>query len=292
MERPLVSVLTPCFHSEEYIVRAVRSVMAQTYPNWEMIIIADDDADYAAILSAQGLSDPRLRFIRTGKTGGGAANARNMGLGVASGRLFTLLDSDDAFRPERLQRMVPATIEHGVSSCAMTYLDNAGTLLGTIGDKGQDRLLSPAEYLRTNISGSAMLMVDRERIPHNYDITLRVFEDILFAMCCFHHITAVYHLTEPLYDYYRHERSISVTLGATGEYLTLKRALLERLKKKETQAVPFPAMQALEVFIEVSIVAEEDYYRKVQMEPGLVFTELFRQYLEIPVRDSGQRAVE
>ena len=68
-----VSIITPCYKAERWIGPCVRSVLSQTYPHWEHWIVADDGADYEAMLAAENLRDPRLRFVSSGSIGGGAS---------------------------------------------------------------------------------------------------------------------------------------------------------------------------------------------------------------------------
>src|SRR6185437_10903875 len=107
MADPLVSVIIPAYRAADTIGRAVRSLLAQSEEDWEAVIIADDGADYAALLADDGLSDPRLRFCSSGHEAGGAAAARNIGLAAARGRLVTPLDADYLFAVERLARLAP-----------------------------------------------------------------------------------------------------------------------------------------------------------------------------------------
>src|SRR5437764_9122266 len=113
MADPLVSVIIPAYRAAGTIGRAVRSLLAQSEEDWEAIIIADDGADYAALLADDGLSDARLRFCSSGREAGGAPAARNIGLAAARGRLVTPLDADDLFAAERLARLAPLALAAG-----------------------------------------------------------------------------------------------------------------------------------------------------------------------------------
>src|ERR1700688_4316856 len=104
---PHISVIIPAFHAEGHISRAVKSLLAQTVGDFEAIIISDDGQDYLSILQAQGIADPRLRFVNTGGIGKGVSYARNAGLAVAAGDIIAMLDADDAFYPAKLERMAP-----------------------------------------------------------------------------------------------------------------------------------------------------------------------------------------
>lgn len=126
----LISVITPCYRAAPYIGRMVRSLQAQTYADWEAILVADDGADYQKILAAQGVQDKRLRFASTGQIKSGCHNGRNVGLELASGDCLTYLDADDAYLPRRLEVLLPIALRHGAATDNVAVLDDvSGKLL-------------------------------------------------------------------------------------------------------------------------------------------------------------------
>jgi|GEM_PF-375412 succinoglycan biosynthesis protein ExoO len=109
----LVSVIVPACAAEATIGRCVASLLAQTYPRWEAIIVADDGRDYAALLAGIGIADPRLRFVSTGAVRSGCHRARNVGLAAAGGEIVAQLDADDCYAPDRLAALTPLAAAHG-----------------------------------------------------------------------------------------------------------------------------------------------------------------------------------
>jgi len=97
---PEVTVVIPTRFRPELVTRAVGSVLAQTFTDFEVVVVVDgpDDETRAALA---GLGDDRLRVIVLGEKGG-APNARNVGAGEARGRWTALLDDDDEWLPEKL----------------------------------------------------------------------------------------------------------------------------------------------------------------------------------------------
>jgi glycosyltransferase involved in cell wall biosynthesis len=105
-QAPLVSVIMPSFNSERTILRAMRSVLAQTYRNFE-VIIADDASKDATAQQVASLNDPRICFIPSNETvNRGPAAARNRALARARGTYIAFLDSDDEWLPEKLAKQV------------------------------------------------------------------------------------------------------------------------------------------------------------------------------------------
>ncbi len=93
-------------NSAAFIQIALDSMVAQTERDWELLVTDDGSTDdTAAIVEAVGRTDPRVRLLRH-ETAKGPAAARNTALREARGEWVTILDSDDAFAPERLERMV------------------------------------------------------------------------------------------------------------------------------------------------------------------------------------------
>ncbi|MFC4349988.1 glycosyltransferase family 2 protein [Fodinicurvata halophila] len=109
---PVVSIILPAYRAEATLARAVTSVRAQTFQDWEVIIASDDGVDYLAGL---GESDPRIRQVFTGGCGSGDGPARNAALAAAQGAFLACLDADDAFAPRRLETLLPLADAHGAA---------------------------------------------------------------------------------------------------------------------------------------------------------------------------------
>jgi glycosyltransferase involved in cell wall biosynthesis len=113
-ELPLISVVIPTRNRPELLLRAIRSVFAQTYTKFEIIVVIDGhDADSIEALSS--VRDPRLRYIEIANSGGGN-QARNLGASMANADWIALLDDDDEWLPEKLRRQVSILAESGFNS--------------------------------------------------------------------------------------------------------------------------------------------------------------------------------
>jgi glycosyltransferase involved in cell wall biosynthesis len=99
---PLVSVIMPTFNRADTIRRAIRSVQAQTFTDWELIVVDDGSTDNTVAL-IEGC-DPRLKLIR--QENQGTAGARNAGLSASAGSYIAFLDSDDEWLPHHLELCV------------------------------------------------------------------------------------------------------------------------------------------------------------------------------------------
>jgi len=129
----IVSVIVPACDAQSTIVRAIESLRAQTLPDWEAIVVADDRFDYAGFLSGRMGLDHRLRFATTGLARSGCHRARNVGLKLVRGDFVTQLDADDRLAPGRFAALVPLAKEHGAAA------DN----MDVVADETQERLYRP-----------------------------------------------------------------------------------------------------------------------------------------------------
>jgi hypothetical protein len=103
--RPMVSILTAAFNAAPLIGETIASVIAQTFDDFEMLIVDDGSTDDTAqAVSRWSDADPRIRLLRQSNTG--LAGARNAALAVARGRYMALLDSDDIWLPDYLARQL------------------------------------------------------------------------------------------------------------------------------------------------------------------------------------------
>jgi teichuronic acid biosynthesis glycosyltransferase TuaG len=114
----LISIVTPAWKAESFIANTIASVRAQTYTNWEMIIVDDcspDDTSKAVSEIAQ--NDERIKLVRHSVNGGPSA-ARNTGVSHANGRWIAMLDSDDSWLPNKLEKQINFQKNLG---CKLTY---------------------------------------------------------------------------------------------------------------------------------------------------------------------------
>jgi glycosyltransferase involved in cell wall biosynthesis len=103
----LVSIITPCFNAARYIVEGIQSVRAQTYLNWEMLIVDDCSTDNSiSIISEYVKKDNRIKLYKTERQSGSPVLPRNIGIQNAQGRYIAFLDSDDVWLPKKLERQI------------------------------------------------------------------------------------------------------------------------------------------------------------------------------------------
>lgn len=102
----VVSIIMPCFNAARYLDRSIRSVLEQTFGDWELIIVDDASTDDSVSKIQEWMQrDDRIRLRKMAQNGGPSA-ARNAAIEIAEGEWIAVLDADDAYRPNRLERLV------------------------------------------------------------------------------------------------------------------------------------------------------------------------------------------
>lgn len=190
-QMPCVSVIVPVYNVAPYLREALDSVVGQSYRDLEIIIVDDGSTDGSSEICDEYRSDPRVQVIH--QENRGLSNARNAGLDVSSGVYIAFLDSDDAFHPDFVQKMVDGIGDADAAVCR--YEVHQGTLesRGQLFPRVKKRVYRRKEALRALVDGRINVSVwnklyRRElwreiRFPdgHNYEdihTTYRIFD------CC------------------------------------------------------------------------------------------------------------
>lgn len=111
MENPLVSVIMPAYNGEKYIGEAIDSIIAQSYQDWELIIVEDCSTDRTLTVIENYLMDSRIRLFQNEQNLGIAAS-RNRAIELSLGKYIAIQDDDDVSFPERLEEQARFLEEH------------------------------------------------------------------------------------------------------------------------------------------------------------------------------------
>ncbi len=150
---PLISVIIPAYNAEAFIEKALNSVLTQSYPQFEVLIINDGSTDNTATIINR-YQDTRIRLIN--QINGGLSNARNTGIKEARGNYLAFLDADDYWTHKKLEKQIALLSEHPeISFCS-----------------SQSRIETPEgaflnDWLCPDISGSTLQTI----FEHNAAIT-------------------------------------------------------------------------------------------------------------------------
>ena len=144
-----ISVIVAAYNIEEYLPRCLDSLLAQTYPNIQMIVVDDGSTDSTGkICDRYGEKYPKIQVIHRGN--GGLSAARNTGLEIATGEYIGYVDGDDWIEPEMYEKMLFACENHGAEVAICAYKEIGNDAFS--GDfSGKEYVLSKDEALDTYV---------------------------------------------------------------------------------------------------------------------------------------------
>ena len=166
----LISIITPCCNAQKYLTQTIESVLAQTWQNWELLIVDDCSADGSAeIIKKYSEKDSRIKCFRTESRSGSPAVPRNIGIENAGGRYIAFLDSDDQWLPEKLEKQIRVFQENADAAIVFSYYEK-------ISEEGvrSDRIVTSPELitydrlLYSNVIGCLTGMYDTEKVGKIY----------------------------------------------------------------------------------------------------------------------------
>lgn len=160
---PAVTVVVPLFQTERYIGETLASVLAQSFADFEVIVVDDGSTDRGPAI-ARTTGDARIRVVT--QRNRGLAGARNTGIRNASGRYIALLDADDRWHPDKLARHVAhldANPSVGVSFSHSRLIDETGASLGLV-QTPSGRALTADEHFCNNPIGNGSAPVLRKAV--------------------------------------------------------------------------------------------------------------------------------
>ncbi len=255
---PLISVIVPVYNVEKYLLACLNSILCQTYPNLEVIVVIDGATD-GSLAVAKSINDSRLRIIE--QENQGLSGARNTGLAHIKGSYFCFIDSDDLIAPNYLE-------------CLYTALSQAGAPLAICNLRSFNDAENP-EHLLEKSPASPLLYSQKTAIDALYnkntlvpftvacsklyetstyrELTFpvgKIHEDVAVALDVLLQAPALVYLPQELYYYRYNPRSITNTpsakhLEAVDFYLAHYQCLLPLSAAQANQALVAAAKTAL-----------------------------------------------
>lgn len=162
----MVSIVTPVYNAREYIKETIDSVLSQTYQDFEWFLVEDCSSDgTTAYLQEllEKLGDSRLRYVQQ-PSNRGAAEARNRGVELASGRYLAFLDADDLWLPNKLERQVKFIEEKDVAFVFTGYEFGDEQARGTGHIVKVPEKLTYTQALKNTTIFTSTVMFDTEKI--------------------------------------------------------------------------------------------------------------------------------
>lgn len=178
-ENPLVSVIMPAYNVEKYIEAAIRSVLSQTYTNWELLVLDDGSTDRTAEIAENFVkADPRVRLLQNPQNLG-PARTRNRGFDTAAGDWAALLDSDDVWHRDKLEKQLVAAKCTGaeIIYCSYSLMDKNGR---KISDFIVPERTSYSAMLEKNVLSCSTVLLSRSIFSEYRFSTKYYHEDYAF----------------------------------------------------------------------------------------------------------------
>ncbi len=197
----LVSIIMPSFNSSKTITSSIKSVLAQKYENWELIITDDCSLDNTLELIQEfSRSDERIKVFSLGENSG-AGIARNNSIEQAKGRFIAFLDSDDMWCEDKLLKQVDFMLNgnYGLTYTSYSKIDSNGDI--------KKKIIPPSkinykQLLKSNVIGCLTAMYDVKIVGKVYMPIIRKRQDMALWLNILKKIDFAYCLQENL-AYYR-----------------------------------------------------------------------------------------
>ncbi len=198
----LISIITPSYNSEQFIAETIASVQAQTYNNWEMIIVDDASSDTTQqIIEKHAQQDSRIKYHFLTENSG-AAVARNKATELAKGAFVAFLDADDLWMPQKLEKQLVFMNQHSAAVCFSSYdmIDEQGeTLYKRVVALKE---LSYDKQLVSNYVGNLTGIYNVEKLGKLFSPNIRKRQDWALWLKSIEKAGMAYGIKEPL-AYYR-----------------------------------------------------------------------------------------
>lgn len=239
----MISVIVPIYKVEKYLKRCVNSLLAQSYSDFELILVDDGSPDNCGnICEEYAAKDKRIRVIH--KDNGGLSDARNAGLKIAKGEYIAFVDSDDWVATNYLETLLKVIELTGSDICECEVLKTTGEI---------EKYENSKEKHTSYSSEKALELLICDKILHQYvwnklykrsclkDIPFavgKINEDEFWTYQVFGHARRITKISNTLYYYFQRENSIM------GNHYNLKRldALAAKSLRQRYIEEKFPAL--------------------------------------------------
>lgn len=214
---PKISVIVPIYNSESYLDKCVKSIMAQTYTNLEIILVDDGSTDRSSLMcDGYAQVDSRIKVIH--KKNGGLSSARNAGIGSCSGQYIGFVDSDDWISPTMYEELL-SLCEKNIGTIATIGVNqvNEENLI-TLRRAFLDEVVSAIQLLEKILChkdcGSVCFrLFPREIVGDTRFDESKLNEDVLFMVSMIEKVKSVTYTSKIGYYYFQRSGSTSRSFG-------------------------------------------------------------------------------
>ena len=195
----LISIIMAAYNAEKTINSAIQSVLEQTYENWELIVVDDCSKDLTVQI-VNSYEDPRIHVLRNERNSG-VSLSRKRGLDAAKGNWIAVLDSDDMWTPDKLQKQINSAAKTGVKLIftGSSFMKDDGTPLGW--QLHVPESLTYRKLLKQNLISNSSVLVKTDLYRKYYAIGDKMHEDYAIWLAITKEGEIAYGIDEPLLIY-------------------------------------------------------------------------------------------
>lgn len=216
-DRNIVSVIMPAYNCEKFIATSIEAVNSQSFPNWELLISDDGSTDGTVdVIRAWAAGNPRIQLLVNGGNRG-PAHARNAAIEAATGRYIAFLDSDDLWKPQKLERQIAFMKDRDIAFSYSSYdrIDEAGNYINT------HHVKKPVTYhdlLKSCVIGCLTAVYDTEKVGKVYMPDIRKRQDFGLWLRILKMVDAGHPIPESLAQYRVRSGSVSANKLTAAKY--------------------------------------------------------------------------
>ena len=250
--RPLVSVIMPAYNAELYIEAAVKSVLNQTMSDFELLIMDDCSKDNTLAL-AERLAETDFRIkVFQNERNLGVAETRNKGMALAEGDYIALLDSDDLWHPDKLEKQLHLAMVSGAQIIYASYTMFSNDGIATYADFIVPEETNFNKILTKNVLGCSTVMFTKE-IAKKYKFDESFYhEDYILWLRLLQDGYRAVGVVEPLVDY----RIVETSRSANKKDSAKRRWVIYR------EYLKLPILKSVSCFIRYAIAGVLKYKKR------------------------------
>lgn len=272
MPQQLISIIIPVYNTEKYLCKCLDSILAQTYTNWEAILVDDGSTDNCGKICDEYVAkDNRFKVIH--QENGGVVNARNKGLAIAKGEFLAFVDSDDYIEPTMFEEMLSLAEKDNLDIvwCNLNEI-HKDHIEKEIIDITDDIEYNIKKLLRFKLPGYLWNKIIKKCFWDNSQIKTDnkavICEDTYISMQLFLNNPRMGVVEKELYNYVRYNTSAATRTGEKSLLVRAERNIIniyELLKKNhlldkyiddfsqtamrlKIEMLPFDSKKAIEIF--------------------------------------------
>ncbi len=213
---PKVSIIIPAYNSSRFIKRTIGSVLAQTFRDWELIIVDDCSKDGTELAVKEFTKfDKRIKFFKTPENSGGPATPKNIGVEKAEGEYIAFLDHDDEWFPEKLEKQLKVFQNSkdenlGLVSCGVNLINKKKKKFSVYNPKNI-KVNFPEILLRNPIYSNSSVLIKKDviNIVGKRDEKMKYSEDWdMWIRVCENNFKISF-INKPLFNYHFHDNNVT-----------------------------------------------------------------------------------